>query len=290
MKVKYAAQLLSRSVSLSLKYCRENLKLEQFQGSEATEQFLLIINDIFDLMNSRSEFSNNWYWMKNALSERNKDVWKKVFSETSTYLRGLTTMNSKSLVSEDSRKTGFAGFLLNIEAFENIYNDLIVAGRLQYLCTYKFSQDYLEHFFGLIRIRFGYSNNPTPYQFKSMYKKILMGVTEKIVEGGNVIVQDHTEMVGVIPFAKDKIDYVCEMYDIDIDLNNLQQRKLSEYQESVSEYIGGYIISRISTQLTCCNCIDALKSEKHPGLIECRDISEKMTYPSEFVKKTCSCL
>ena len=45
------------------------------------------------------------------------------------------------------------------------------------------------------------------------------------------------------------------------------------------------IISRISTQLTCCNCIDALKSEKHPGLIECRDISEKMTYPSEFVKK-----
>ena len=62
-KVKYAAQLLSRSVSLSLKYCRENLKLEQFQGSEATEKFLLIINDIFDLMNSRSEFSNNWYWM-----------------------------------------------------------------------------------------------------------------------------------------------------------------------------------------------------------------------------------
>ena len=33
MKVKYAAQLLSRSVSLSLKYCRENLKFEQFQGS-----------------------------------------------------------------------------------------------------------------------------------------------------------------------------------------------------------------------------------------------------------------
>ena len=33
------------------------------------------------------------------------------------------------------------------------------------------------------------------------------------------------------------------------------------------------------------NCINVSKSEKHPGLIECRDISDKMTYPSEFVKK-----
>ena len=102
-----------------------------------------------------------------------------------------------------------------------------------------------------------------------------MGVTEKIVEGGNVIVQDHTEMVGVIPFAKDKIDYVCEMYDIDIDLNNLQQRKLSEYQESVSEYIGGYIISRISTQLTCCNCIDALKSENIRALLNAVTLAKR---------------
>ena len=42
---------------------------------------------------------------------------------------------------------------------------------------------------------------------------------------------------------------------------------------------------RITSQLTCMKCINVLKSDKHPGLIECRDISNKMSYPSEFVKK-----
>ena len=149
MKVKYAAQVLSRSVALSLKFCREELNLPQFKGSEATEEFLLIINDIFDLLNSRSKYSSSFYSMKNAMSDENKDVWMPVFDKTKEYLLGLSSMNGKSMVKEDSRKTGFAGFLLNIEAFKLIYAQLVVNGPLQYLCTYKFSQDPLEHFFVL---------------------------------------------------------------------------------------------------------------------------------------------
>jgi len=38
MKVKYAAQVLSRSVALSLRFCREELQLSQFQGSKATQE------------------------------------------------------------------------------------------------------------------------------------------------------------------------------------------------------------------------------------------------------------
>jgi hypothetical protein len=40
MKVSLATQTLSRSVADAIKFCRERLLLPQFQGSEATEEFI----------------------------------------------------------------------------------------------------------------------------------------------------------------------------------------------------------------------------------------------------------
>ena len=53
MKVNLAVQVLSPRLGKSLKFCREVLKLPQFAGSEAIEEFCYFINDIFDLLNSR---------------------------------------------------------------------------------------------------------------------------------------------------------------------------------------------------------------------------------------------
>jgi hypothetical protein len=40
MKVSLATQTLSRSVADAINFCREKLNLPQFQGSEATEEFI----------------------------------------------------------------------------------------------------------------------------------------------------------------------------------------------------------------------------------------------------------
>ena len=221
MKVKYAAQVLSRSVALSLKFCREELNLPQFQGSEATEEFLIMINNIFDIMNSRSKFSSSFSNMKNAMSEDNQEDWGPVLERTKTYILGLTTVRGDSMTTKDSRKTGFMGIVCNIEAVMNIFNNNVDNGLLLYLCTYKLSQDPLEHFFGLIRARFGANNNPTPYQFKKIFRRILLGVLDKIVENGNVELQDATEMVAIIPLATDKLAYIYENYDFDDDEMNV---------------------------------------------------------------------
>ena len=53
MKVDLAAQTLSASVASALKYCREELNFNEFEGSEPTERFLNIIDRLFDIMNSR---------------------------------------------------------------------------------------------------------------------------------------------------------------------------------------------------------------------------------------------
>lgn len=52
MKVRLAVQLLSKSVADALSFCEENF--DQFKGSKPTIKFINIIDDAFDVLNSRS--------------------------------------------------------------------------------------------------------------------------------------------------------------------------------------------------------------------------------------------
>ena len=218
------------------------------------------------------------------MNSDNKDLWTKVFDKTQKYLLGLSTVSGYNLVTEDSRKTGFAGVYYNIEALRCLYSDLVEKGPMDYLCTYKFSQDPLKHFFGLVRAKFGTNNNPTPYQFKSMYRRILLGVTHKLVENSNVTLQDSTEMIAIIPSAENKVKFIYDHYDFD-DIDMKSVPNLSRFKEDVVNYIGGYVVKRISSKLSCLMCINSLKSDIENGIIKSRDIGSNMFYPSRFVEK-----
>ena len=113
--------------------------------------------------------------MKNALSMENKEVWLSVFQKTRIYILGLKNLHGDTIVENDRRKAGFLGILCNIAAVTSLFVELVENGPMSFLCTYKLEQDPLEHFFGLIRARFGASNNPTPYQFRNTFRKILLG-------------------------------------------------------------------------------------------------------------------
>ena len=54
MKVRLAVQVFSKSVADALTYCNENLKLPQFEGCEATVEFIRHVNDVFDVLNSKN--------------------------------------------------------------------------------------------------------------------------------------------------------------------------------------------------------------------------------------------
>lgn len=53
MKVKLATQLMSRSVAKAIQFCQD-LKLPAFDNSDATIKILLLLNDLFDILNSRN--------------------------------------------------------------------------------------------------------------------------------------------------------------------------------------------------------------------------------------------
>lgn len=54
MNVRLAAQLFSASVADALEFCEKELDLPEFNGSNATSKFISLINDVFDILDSRS--------------------------------------------------------------------------------------------------------------------------------------------------------------------------------------------------------------------------------------------
>ena len=160
MKVKLAVHVFSRSTASALDFCREDLNLPQFKESEATSKFLRMFDELFDLLNSKSKFG---IWAKAPISKNNLGYWQDTFITAKTYILGLKDSTGKCLIN-GRRKSGFLGFLLNMQAVKSIFKHFVDNGPLNYLLTFKLSQDHLETFFGCIRARLGSNNNPTVLQ------------------------------------------------------------------------------------------------------------------------------
>ena len=172
MKVNLAAQTFSASVADAISYCRDTLKLPQFQGSEATVKFIQTFDHLFDILNSRNPCAKGF---KAALRKSNQHTWESFLDEAREYIIGLKNA-SGHLMYTTRRKTGFVGFLVAIDSIKSIFHELV--GRegapMTYILTYKFSQDHLELFFGAIRSSGGFNNNPTAEQFTAAYKRLLL--------------------------------------------------------------------------------------------------------------------
>lgn len=96
MKVKLAVQLLSESVADALDFCRVELKLKQFEKSEATAEFLRVFNDAFDVLNSR-KWSDFGY--EKALCTENIDELDKFIENSICYIKSMRMLDGTHLIS-----------------------------------------------------------------------------------------------------------------------------------------------------------------------------------------------
>ena len=293
MKVELATQVFSRSVAVSLKFCRTVLKDPIFADSEATEEFILMMNDVFDIFNTRNFCEQGF---KAPLDERNKTSWYSRLETASRYIHELKNPMGSSMVAVDKRKTAFVGMIANIQALFSLFTFLVENGELNFLLTNKWSQDHLEHLFGLYRARFGYNNNPTPRQMGFMYRKVLFGVTGSIVYNSNSMLQDSSELVALIPGTQERSDYVLEHYDLHDIVDDLPSDlwTLDEYKTNVLEYILGFVVKSIVRKVECDICINSLSripdKAESASLTKMRDHGENstklcLTYPSKFVEE-----
>ena len=59
MNVSVAAQILSSSVAAGMIYLR-NLNVKQFEKCEQTAEFIQNINDVYDILNTKSKFGKRF--------------------------------------------------------------------------------------------------------------------------------------------------------------------------------------------------------------------------------------
>lgn len=146
VQVNLAAQTLSTSVADAIEFLKD-INHPKFQGSEPTIMFIKNMDKLFDILNSRSPRMSGF---KSPLRTSNEVLWRPFLEEMVSYLIGLTDVVGKPLY-KTTKKTPFVGFIVSIISVMGIYDDYVKTEKLNYLLTYKCSQDHLETFFCSIR-------------------------------------------------------------------------------------------------------------------------------------------
>ena len=293
MKVNLAAQTLSTSVADAIDCCREKLDLPQFHGSKPTTN-----DSLFDVMNSRNIFGR---FSKSPMKETNYEEWSQVFHNAQEYIGSMTDLKG-SKMTQTPRKAGFLGFLINTKSFEYLFRSLVSTKRMNYLLTYKTSQDHVELFFCSLRARLGSNNNPTSREFFSAYRRLLLH-HEIRGNGGNCMLQDDTSILSfplkkkqLSPFdAGEDVDIIAKRYKLTEEnyehdyasVNFLP--KGSQFKEAIVEYISGFIVRRVSKLLLCSICLDSVLETDCSADYSLVDVKNRggLIKANAHVKKVC---
>lgn len=269
MNVKLATQVFSESVATALAFCEDELHIKQFVGVGATVRFILIINNLFDVLNSRNLAQ---CFFKKPLSLKNYESIDLFLNSTDKYLSSLKTHIGGTLLLDSLRHTGFLGLKICIASIKILFKNLIATNILQFLPLYKFSQGHLELFFGSIRSQGGYNNNPIARQFQSAYKKVLVHVELRHSFRGNCVPLEQLQILKCDPVHQINVtsrDYRAFQLDenIDSEIDELVNQDhdylpdpLSEFSKHIMAYIAGYVVHSLKKNIMCVECISALTS------------------------------
>ena len=74
------------------------------------------------------------------------------------------------------------GWLVNIKSIRELYDYIVKNEKMNYICTFKLSQDPLVNFFSSVRMSLGCGNNPTTVQFKAAFESLLCNSLNRKVE------------------------------------------------------------------------------------------------------------
>lgn len=290
MKVRLAVQALSASVADALVFCEHELKLPQFRGASATARFIRVFDHLFDILNSRNPLAKSF---KAPLRKQNENCWKSHFDEARRYITALKDPAGRPVL-ESPKKTGFLGFIVCMQSIEHIFDHLVVHGSMTYILTHKMSQDHAETFFGGVRGRGGFNNNPTAAQFTAAYKRLLVHTEVSSSSAGNC----SPDLVSIL--SKSATVLSTENTDTTVARRSIMQpedhdythrldipESLSSFSQSVVPYIAGFVARSLGASSMCEECVMALQTEQQPALVRHKNRGG-LTSPSDDVVSICT--
>ena len=274
MKVNLAAQLMSDSVSRALKLCYD----EKWPGFESKDvlttcRFLELHDQLFDILNSRSRYGNRF---KAALTPENAMQAESVFREFENMYSVLERTDGVKII-HSRRRTGPLCFLACIKGARKLVL-MMETGELKmnYIRMFKLCQDHLEHFFGSIRQRNGFSMYPTPQEFRYAFRLLLLHRAKGIIHSSdkNCIAQDETIQLTVANIQPGQMQVLVRREDDETiqtqfvldEVNEEVIRRESVMQShqcnfvdcrfcsSAIAYIAGYYVYILQKQILCHLC------------------------------------
>jgi len=302
MKVSLAAQALSRSVASSLEFVAKDLEMPQFKDADATIAFIRVVDQLFDTLNSKSCFAKEF---KSVLRPTNEQFWRPFLVDARDYVLSLKL--GPALLHSTPRKTCVLGFAATITSVIALYDSYVKQGPMQYLATYRLSQDHIELMFNVVRSRGRWNNNPTAGQFRGAYRQLLLKHSMQPTATGNVVAQDNVQvpdMASVVTSAS----LECAVSTADILRNCGLQRasieeadhsycvvaenmSLTEFSTDVVKYMAGYVARKLCAKMSCVGCKSALLSGDKVAS-NCKLINRKdnggLVVPSESTVAVCS--
>jgi hypothetical protein len=294
MKVCLAAQVFSASVANALQFLRM-LKNKLFIDSEGTELFLKFINDLFDVLNSKSPSQKG---MKGPINLHNLEQRIQFLEAATEILLSLRIGNSVPL-SDTPRRLCCIGFAADCTSLKLMAKELLTEHYINYLLTYKLSQDHLETFFSAVRSGGGRNNNPNGLQLKYIIRALLSHCDTVLGIGTNVVEQDETVLLQRIrtSSAVSNNDISCNEnspYEIPVLTDSL-----SVFVNGVTEYISGFVVKRLLQTEDCSECREGLLSKEDintqefpatsPSLLHIKDLGG-LHKPSSSVVTVVRCI
>lgn len=301
MNVRLAAQLFSTSVADALIFCNGVMELSAFANVEPTANFLKLMNDLFDILDSKT-WSNGF---KQALNKQNyARAFKKLDEAKSMLLNLEINMTNRQNISktvnvlQSPRSTGFLGLVVCIESAKRLFTELVLTPNapLTYLPLHKTSQDHIEIFFSVIRSHGGYSDNPSARQFEAIYKRLLVH-TELVHNetGTNCIPLEKISILNCTS-AVEKINSTTKK-DMAITVENSEefnfeseietQIYLSPFGEKVVEYIAGFVVFSALKKIKCMTCIKGLCGQPNKESLTYQKSRGGLKYASNEVTDLC---
>lgn len=120
MKVQIAVQVFSTSVADALEYCGKDMKFSEFTGATPTAKFCRIINNVFDLLNSRNKFCRD---ESQQCIRDNLAITQDNVASYINYIEKLQVHGQPIL--DSNRKVGFLGLIVCLKSILRLAEQLL---------------------------------------------------------------------------------------------------------------------------------------------------------------------
>lgn len=270
MNVRIAAQTLSESTASSMEFLALQ-KHVSFIGSEPTQEYIRIANNLFDIMNSKKNHGGKNF--KRPFSESAEIEFDRYFEYARKYLKSLKVMENGVRISIFKSKsfTPFFGLFHNTFSFMGIYKDYL-KNQNEAFFTFSVSQDHVESFFGCIRRMNGCNDNPNAQQFEAAYRKLLVKNEIESSVHSNCL-NDITQILNVSsrPKPKNNQEEIAKqlekLADIDFILRNDDDKEnvpdYSTLEKHSIAYIATKVEARVISRAKCDLCINVFFENEH---------------------------